>query len=130
VSKEKTFGYMGQILRVDLSNKKFWKEELDEVVYREYVGGNSLGAKYLLEEVPAGVEWSSPENRLILMTGPLSGTRVSGTGSFCALTKGPMTNMATASQTTQPIPPLSPPAMRPWQALLICLTKLPGGKIE
>ncbi len=98
MNKDKIFGYMGQILRVDLSEKKSWKEELDEAVYREYIGGTSLGAKYLYEEVPAGVEWSSPENRLILMTGPLSGTRVSGTGTFCALSKGPMTNMAATSQ--------------------------------
>jgi aldehyde:ferredoxin oxidoreductase len=92
------FGYMGQILRVDLSEKRAWTEELDEDTYRNYVGGVSLGAKYLCEEVPRGAEWSSPENRLILMTGPLAGTRVSGSGTFCALGKGPMTNMAASTQ--------------------------------
>jgi aldehyde:ferredoxin oxidoreductase len=89
---------MGQILRVDLTKKKTWKEELHEADCRKYVGGVSLGSKYLYEEVPADVEWSSPENRLMLMTGPLAGTRISGSGTFCALSKGPMTNMAAASQ--------------------------------
>jgi aldehyde:ferredoxin oxidoreductase len=96
---EKTlFGFMGQILRVDLSEKKAWNEKLDEEVYRKYIGGISLGAKYLCEEVPPHVEWSSPENRLILMSGPLAGTKVSGSGTFCALAKGPMTNMAASTQ--------------------------------
>jgi aldehyde:ferredoxin oxidoreductase len=96
---EKTlFGFMGQILRVDLSEKKAWNEKPDEEIYRKYIGGVSLGAKYLCEEVPPQVRWSSPENRLILMSGPLAGTKVSGSGTFCALTKGPMTNMASSTQ--------------------------------
>lgn len=98
MSDKTIFGYMGQILRVDLSEKRAWNEELDEGTYRDYMGGVSLGAKYLCEEVPPGAEWSSPENRLILMTGPLAGTRVSGSGTFCALGKGPMTNMAASTQ--------------------------------
>ncbi|UCG64753.1 MAG: hypothetical protein JSW12_19405 [Deltaproteobacteria bacterium] len=92
------FGYMGKILRVDLSEKRIWKDELDEGTYKKYIGGVSLGAKSLYEEVPPGVEWSSPENRLILMTGPFAGTRISGSGTFCALSKGPMTNMGASTQ--------------------------------
>ncbi|UCG67192.1 MAG: hypothetical protein JSW12_09480 [Deltaproteobacteria bacterium] len=98
MNKKTIFGYMGQILRVDLSERKTWKEELDEATYRKYVGGVALGSKYLYEEVLPGVEWSSPKNRLILMTGPLAGTRVSGSGSFCAISKGPMTNMGASTQ--------------------------------
>jgi aldehyde:ferredoxin oxidoreductase len=92
------FGYMGKILRVDLSERKTWVEELDEATYRKYVGGVTLGSKYLYEEVSPDVEWSSPKNRLILMTGPLAGTRVPGSGSFCAISKGPMTNMGASTQ--------------------------------
>jgi aldehyde:ferredoxin oxidoreductase len=98
MNRKTIFGYMGKILHVDLTEKKAWEEELDEATYKKYVGGVSLGSKYLYEEVPAGVEWSSPENRLIFMAGPLSGTRVSGSGTFCALGKGPMTNMAASTQ--------------------------------
>ncbi len=98
MSDKTIFGYMGQILRVDLSERKGWSEELDEGTCRNYIGGVSLGGKYLYEEVPSGVEWSSAENRLILMTGPFAGTRVSGSGTFCALSKGPMTNMAGSTQ--------------------------------
>jgi aldehyde:ferredoxin oxidoreductase len=98
MSKKEVYGYMGKILKVDLSGKKSWTQELDEEACEKYVGGVALGAKYLIEEVPPGVQWSSPENRLILMTGPFAGTRISGSGTFCALSKGPMTNMAASTQ--------------------------------
>ncbi len=91
-------GYAGKILRVNLSNSAISEEYPDEDVYRKYVGGTGLGAKYLYDEVPAGVEWSSPDNRLMFFTGPLAGTRVSGTGTFSVVTKGPMTNLAAATQ--------------------------------
>lgn len=92
------FGYMGRILRVDLSAQRSWTEELAQDTARKYVGGVALGANYLLAEVPPGVEWSSPENLLIFMSGPLGGTRVSGSGNFCVVSKGPMTNSAAATQ--------------------------------
>ncbi len=98
MNKKTIFGYMGKILRVDLSERKTWIEELDEATYRKYVGGVTLGSKYLYEEVSPGVEWSSPENRLIFLTGPLAGTRVAGSGSFCVISKGPMTNMGGSTQ--------------------------------
>ena len=51
-----------------------------------------------MQEVPPGVEWDDPENRVIISTGPLAGTRVSGTGTVSAVFKGPMNNLAGATQ--------------------------------
>lgn len=89
-----TCGYMGKILRVDLSSEKISVESLDNETRRKYVGGTGMGAKYLYEEVPPGIEWSDAENRMMFFSGPLNGTRVNGTGTFSVVTKGPMTNMA------------------------------------
>ena len=91
-------GYAGKILRVNLTTGKMSEEKLDEATLRKYVGGTSLGAKYLWDEIPAGVEWSSPENRLIFATGPVSGTRVGGSGTISILTKGVNTGLAASSQ--------------------------------
>ncbi len=91
-------GYKGKILRIDLSSEQISEESHDDETLRKYVGGSSLGAKYLYDEVPPGVEWSDPENRLMFLAGPLTGTRVSGTGTFSVVSKGPMTNMAGTSQ--------------------------------
>ena len=91
-------GYMGKILRVDLSEQKTWAEPLDEATVKKWAGGVGLGTKYLYEEIPPGVEWSDPENRLIWTTGPLAGSGVDGAATINIMAKGPMTNLAGASQ--------------------------------
>ena len=91
-------GYTGKLLRVDLSSGKVGADNLDEATLRKSLGGNGLGSKFLYDEVPAGVGWSDAANRLMFLSGPLGGTRVSGSGTFSAVTRGPMTNMAGASQ--------------------------------
>ena len=57
-------GYAGKILRVDLTSGNTWSDDLDEATVKKWVGGVGLGTKYLYEEVPQGVEWNNPENRL------------------------------------------------------------------
>jgi aldehyde:ferredoxin oxidoreductase len=85
-------GYAGKLLRVNLSRLESNSEILNSEVLRKYMGGAALGIKYIYDEVPPGVEWSDPENRLFLGTGPLTGTRVGGSGSIAVVTKGPLTN--------------------------------------
>ncbi|MEE9612807.1 MAG: aldehyde ferredoxin oxidoreductase N-terminal domain-containing protein, partial [Desulfatiglandales bacterium] len=93
-----TFGYLARMLRVDLSKGSSTVEELDEATLKKWVGGVGLGAKYLYDEVPPGVEWSDPENRLIWTSGPLAGSGVYGAATFNVITKGPMSNLAGSSQ--------------------------------
>ncbi len=91
-------GYMGKILRVDLTHGTTAVEDLDPSVAERYLGGSGFGAHILAREVPAGIEWNDPENRLIVASGPLGGTSISGTGTFSLVTKGPMTNLAVTTQ--------------------------------
>lgn len=91
-------GYIGKILRVDLSREQISEESPDNDTLRKYIGGTGLGVKYLYEEVPPGVAWSDAENRIMFFAGPLSGTKVSGSGIFSVVSKGPMTNMAGTTQ--------------------------------
>ena len=90
--------YTLRILRVDLGTGKVSEELIDGETTRRYVGGTGLATKYLWEEVPAGVEWSDPENRLTFFTGPLAGNRVSGAGTFAHTTLGACRNMCGTSQ--------------------------------
>jgi aldehyde:ferredoxin oxidoreductase len=92
------FGYNGKLLRVDLSTGKISQESLAEPLFRKYIGGAALGIKIISDEVPPGVEWSSAENRLYMGTGPLTGTRISGSGSTAVVSKGPLTNGMTSTQ--------------------------------
>ena len=91
-------GYAGRILRIDLGREQISEESLDSETLRKYVGGTGLGTKYLYEEVPPDVEWSDADNRIMFFSGPLGGTKVSGSGTFSVVSKGPMTNMAGACQ--------------------------------
>jgi aldehyde:ferredoxin oxidoreductase len=91
-------GYMGKILRVDLTHQKVTEEKPSQDTLRMWVGGTGLGARYIFQEVPRKVNWSHPDNRMIWASGPLGGTKVSGTGTFSIVSKGPMTNLAGATQ--------------------------------
>ena len=95
---DKLYGYAGKLLRVDLSREQITEEIIDEETARKYIGGTGIGAKYLYEEVPPGVEWSDEANRIIIATGPLGGTAVGGSGTVSVVTKGVLTNGAVATQ--------------------------------
>ena len=58
------FGYMGKILRVDLSNSKISEEALSEDACKMFLGGSGLGTKYLFDEVPKGADPLGPDNAL------------------------------------------------------------------
>ncbi len=85
------FGYMGRILRVDLTDGKITEESLNEDDCRMYLGGSGLATKYLWNEVPGGADPLGPENELIFMTGPLTGTESPSAGRYCVVTKSPLT---------------------------------------
>ena len=91
-------GYAGKLLRVNLTDGTFKDETFDESTLRKYVGGAALGVKILYEEVSPDVEWSDPENKLIMASGPLGGTPFPGTGTVSFVTKGTLTNGVASSQ--------------------------------
>ena len=90
--------YSAQVLRVDLSTRGMTVEEIDEPTLRKYPGGCALGAKYLYDEVPPDIEFSDPENRLMILTGPLGGTSVAGSGGITVCAKGALTGGAASTQ--------------------------------
>ena len=98
MSAGKTSTYSGKFLRVDLTTRKVTEQSFDEQTLRSYIGGTGMGARILYDEVKPGVAWSDPDNRLIIASGPLGGTRVTGSGTFSVVTKGCLTNGGTATQ--------------------------------
>jgi aldehyde:ferredoxin oxidoreductase len=91
-------GYLKRLLRVDLNTRQTKEEDLEDALLEKYVGGTGIGARLLYDEVAPGVEWNDPRNRILFFSGPLGATRISGTGTFSVVTKGPMTNLAGCSQ--------------------------------
>ncbi|MCE7743376.1 MAG: aldehyde ferredoxin oxidoreductase family protein [Candidatus Heimdallarchaeota archaeon] len=86
-------GYMGKYLDVNLSSKKIHVKQLDMDLAKKYIGGKGLGAKILLDELKKGVKPLSPDNIILFMTGPLSGTKVVTSGRWCIVTKSPHTGI-------------------------------------
>jgi len=87
------FGYAGRILRVDLSTGKTNVRPLSEEYAKLYIGGIGLGIRLLLDNSTPGTDPFSPENPLILTTGPLSGTMApTGGNGHAFVSKSPLTN--------------------------------------
>ncbi len=90
-------GYMGKILRVDLTKGRVETEKLDESLARQFIGGSGMGTKILFDETSAKTDPLGPENRLIFMTGPFAATPVITSGRHHMVTKSPLTGAYTES---------------------------------
>ena len=83
-------GWVGKILRVDLTNSKISEVSTFDYVPR-FLGGRGLGAKICWDEVSLEVGAFDPENRLIFATGPLQGTLAPSSGRLMVVGKSPQT---------------------------------------
>lgn len=85
-------GYMGKILRIDLSNQSTKEEAVSEELARKYLGGVGFAFKYLYDEVKSGTPALDKENKLIFAVGPLTATGVPCTSRMAVASKSPLTN--------------------------------------
>jgi aldehyde:ferredoxin oxidoreductase len=86
-------GYVGRILRVNLSSRRIEQQEVTPELARTWLGGNGLGVKILWDEVAASVDPLSAESVLVLATGPLAGTAWPCSGRMEAIAKSPLTGI-------------------------------------
>ncbi len=86
-----------KILRVNLTTGTCTAEDLNMEWANEYLGQRGLASKYLVEEVDPKVDPLSPDNKMIMATGPLTGTMASTAGRYSVITKGPLTGAIACS---------------------------------
>ena len=84
-------GWVGTILRVNLTEGTIVKEPLNMQDANDFVGARGLGTKYYCNEVDPKIDPLSPENKLIFMTGPLTGTAACSSGRYEVVSKAPLT---------------------------------------
>jgi aldehyde:ferredoxin oxidoreductase len=84
-------GWTGNILRVNLTTRTHQKEPFTEEFARTWVGGRGFAAKILFDELLPGVDPLSPENKLIVALGPISGIPAPNTGKAVVAAKSPLT---------------------------------------
>lgn len=89
--------YNKKIARINLSTGKIRTEELDIELAKKFIGGRGLGTKMLYDEGIAAVEPLSPDNKLIYITGAVTGTRSPSSGRYMVVTKSPLTGMIASS---------------------------------
>ena len=66
------FGYAGEILKVDLSNRKTEKIPSKEYTDR-FIGGHGVSSKLYWDLAPANVKYNDPANAFICAVGPITG---------------------------------------------------------
>ena len=91
------YGWKGQILRVNLTNETIIKEALKIDDMHNFIGARGLGTKLFYDEVDPRVDPLSAENKIIFMTGPLTGTLATSGGRYNVITKGPLNGTIAAS---------------------------------
>lgn len=82
-------GWMGKMIRVNLTEETVKTEPLNMENARLYAGGRGLGIKYCADLIDPKADPLGPENVLAFMTGPLTGTLAPCAGMIAVVSKMP-----------------------------------------
>lgn len=86
------YGYVGKMLFIDLGTRTTEERPLSEELAKNFLGGPSLGAKVLYDEMPANTDVFAPESMLGFVTAPLNGTKALFGGRYTVVSKSPVYN--------------------------------------
>ncbi|MGB0670886.1 MAG: aldehyde ferredoxin oxidoreductase family protein [Rhodospirillales bacterium] len=89
--------WANKVLRVNLTAGTSSTEPLRMDWAEKYLGQRGLATKYFIEETDPKVDPLSPDNKLIMTTGPLTGTCASTAGRYSVVTKGALTGAIACS---------------------------------
>jgi len=92
-----TTAYNGKMARINLTTGEIKVEKLNMELAKKFIGGRGLGTKMLYDEGIATVDPLSEANKLIYITGAMTGTKAPTTGRYMVVTKSPLTGMIACS---------------------------------
>ncbi|MCA9917958.1 MAG: aldehyde ferredoxin oxidoreductase family protein [Anaerolineales bacterium] len=92
------YGFTGNILHVDLTNRTLEIEKPSEEFYRHYMGGSLMGLYYLWQNTPANADPLGPDNTLVFAVSAATGLPVSGQSRCTVTCKSPSSGGASDSQ--------------------------------
>ncbi|MHB8868853.1 MAG: aldehyde ferredoxin oxidoreductase family protein [Thermoleophilia bacterium] len=90
-------GYTGKILTVDLTSGSFGEMPVTDELAEDYLGGRGFAAKILYDELAAGIDPLGPENKILFVTGPATGTLVPTASRIGVGCKSPLTGTQSVS---------------------------------
>src|SRR5215813_13745083 len=85
------FGTHGRVLIADLTARATRVEQVDESVYRQFLGGYGFGAWLMWKHYPAGADALAPEACFAIVSGLLTGARTPFSGRIQIVAKSPLT---------------------------------------
>src|SRR5512147_2592166 len=85
------YGWIGTVLRVNLTTGAIRKLPLDPRDAAQYLGARGLGTKLLTDDIDPHVDALSPDNEIIFAAGPFTGTYAPSGGRYHVVTKSPLT---------------------------------------
>jgi aldehyde:ferredoxin oxidoreductase len=97
VEVKKMNGYMGKILRINLTSQTTGIEPVTEELARKYLGGVGFAFKYLYDEMKPGINPLDKDNILIFAVGPLNATGSPCSNRMAVVSKSPLTNTIAAA---------------------------------
>lgn len=86
-------GYAGGLIQVNLTKRTITQEPIAEELRQKFLGGSGLGTKLLYDRTGPETDPLGPDNVLLFMTGPLTGTKVPTSGRHQILAKSPLTGL-------------------------------------
>jgi len=81
----------GRLLRINLNDSSYGKEEIPRRHITRFISARGLGAKYLYDELAPALNPLSPDNKLVLLIGALGGTGLQGFSKWAVMSKSPLT---------------------------------------
>lgn len=90
-------GYAGKVLRIDLDSRKTGEYPWTDADRETYLGGKIMAAKILYDHLEPGMDPLSPDNWLVVSTGPLSGTGAPSSSRFNISALSPLTGLCASS---------------------------------
>lgn len=90
-------GYMGKVLKIDLSTGQTSEYPWTDHDREKYLGGKTMAAKILFDNIAGPIDPFSEENMLVFTTGPMTGSGAPSSSRFNISTLSPMTGLATSS---------------------------------
>ncbi|MFH1153215.1 MAG: aldehyde ferredoxin oxidoreductase N-terminal domain-containing protein, partial [Pseudomonadota bacterium] len=98
------YGFFKKIVIIDLSQESYRIQDVDDGVYRDYLGGKGLATWLLAQLNPKGVDPLGEENHLIFTTGPSIGSTTWGSSRYGVFTKSPLTGFYVESYSGGKVP--------------------------
>ncbi|MBR3241522.1 MAG: aldehyde ferredoxin oxidoreductase family protein [Parasporobacterium sp.] len=90
-------GYMGKVLKIDLSTRTHELFPWTDEDRRRTIGGKIMAADILFQHIYPGLKAFDADNWIVITTGPLTGSGCPNTSRFNISTISPLTNILTSS---------------------------------